>query len=82
MIVGARQTRKTLQRGEAETVYIALDADPGITEPLRVICSENGIRVKDFNTMGDLGKYCGIEIGASVACREKQNITAGRFVNK
>jgi large subunit ribosomal protein L7A len=82
LIVGVRQTWKTLQRGEAETVYIALDAEPEITSPIREMCNDNGIRVKDFNTMGELGKYCGIDIGASVACQKKQDNTAVRFVNK
>lgn len=71
LIVGVRQTRKTLQRGEANEVYIALDADPDITGPIRDICTEEDIRVEDFDTMGELGRHCGIEIGASVACQRK-----------
>ena len=74
-IVGVRQTRKTLQKGEAVEVYIALDADPDITDPIRGICNEDGIRVVEFNTMAELGKHCGIEIGASVACRCGQHIS-------
>ena len=71
LIVGVRQTRKILQRGEAEEVFIALDADPGITGPIRLNCEDSGIPVNEVPTMSELGRLCSIEIGASVACRRK-----------
>lgn len=71
LIVGARQTRKILQRGEAVEVLMALNADPGITDPLREYCEKENVHVVDFPTMAELGSYCKIEIGASVACRTK-----------
>ncbi len=71
LIVGIRQTRKVLQRGEVAEVFMALDADKGITGPLRELCNEENVPVVDFPTMAELGSYCGIEIGASVACKIK-----------
>ncbi|HRX42950.1 MAG TPA: ribosomal L7Ae/L30e/S12e/Gadd45 family protein [Clostridia bacterium] len=71
LIVGIRQTRKLLHKGEASEIMIAMDADAGITGPLREVCENQGIPVVEFPTMAELGKYCGIEIGASVACRTK-----------
>jgi large subunit ribosomal protein L7A len=71
LIVGIRQTRKYLHKGEAAEVLVAQDADPVITGPLRELCEKENIPVVDFPTMAELGKYCGIDIGASIACRTK-----------
>jgi len=71
LIVGVRQTRKFLHRGEAAEVLMALDADAAITGPLREFCERENVPVVDFPTMAELGKYCGIDIGASMACRIK-----------
>lgn len=71
LIVGIRQTRKFLYRGEATEVLIAQDADSVITGPLKEFCEKESIPVVEFPTMAELGKYCGIDIGASIACRVK-----------
>ena len=36
MIAGARQLKKALASGKVQAVFLALDADPGMTEPLRL----------------------------------------------
>lgn len=71
LIVGIRQTRKFLHRGEATEVLMAQDADTGITGSLREFCEKENIPIVEFPTMAELGKYCGIDIGASIACRIK-----------
>jgi ribosomal protein L7Ae-like RNA K-turn-binding protein len=39
------------------------------------ICREKGLEVIRFDTMKELGRYCGIDIGASAACQLKQDET-------
>ena len=66
-VVGAKQLRKALQRGTARKVLLAMNADPAITEPIEQMCREFHIDFAWVPTMLDLGKACGIEVGAAAA---------------
>ncbi len=65
--VGARQIRKALNVGCARRVYLAQNADPALTEPLEVLCQRNGVEYIWIRSMTDLGRACGIEVGAAAA---------------
>ena len=67
IVVGAKQLRKALQKGIVQRVFLAEDADPAITEPLAVTCESVGVPACWIATMADLGKACGIEVGAAAA---------------
>ncbi len=67
LIVGAKQLRKALQNGRAQQVFLAENADPAITEPLAHMCEERSIPYTWVATMADLGRACGIEVGAAAA---------------
>jgi len=67
IVVGAKQLRKALQKGTVQRVFLAENADPAITEPLAAICESSGIPACWSATMADLGKACGIEVGAAAA---------------
>ena len=71
MVVGAKQLRKALQSGRASRVYLAKNADPALTEPLEALCKVNSVPCAWVPTMLDLGKYCGIEVGAAAAAAVK-----------
>lgn len=66
-VVGVKQTRRALNDGRARAVYLALDADPGLTEPLSVQAEEKGVAVHWIDSMKALGRACGIAVGAAVA---------------
>ena len=66
-VVGVKQSRKAIREGRARRVYLAGDADPAITEPVRAECAAAGIPVEREQTMAQLGRACGIAVGASVA---------------
>ena len=66
-VVGIKQTRRAIAEGNATAVYLANDADPKLTEPLRAMCLLSGIAVENENTMSELGKRCGIAVGTA-AC--------------
>ena len=66
-VVGIKQLRKALLKGHAGYVYLAKDADPAITEPLLALCLERKVPVSWCVSMADLGKKCGIDVGASAA---------------
>lgn len=67
LVVGAKQLRKAVHSGKARCVYLAQDADPVLTEPLEKLCQEQMLPVAWVKTMAELGKLCGIEVGASAA---------------
>lgn len=67
MVVGAKQLRKALQSGRAKRVYLAGNADPAITEPIEMMCQQYHIDCAWVPSMLDLGKACGIEVGAAAA---------------
>ena len=66
-VVGIKQTGKALQRKQAAAVFLADDADPRITDPIRRECGEQGVEIVPCETMQALGKACGIHAGASAA---------------
>ena len=66
-VVGAKQLRKALKNDRALRVFLAENADPAITEPLREMCEERHIPFTWVRSMQDLGLACGIEVGAAAA---------------
>lgn len=67
MVVGAKQLRKALNSGRARRVYLAENADPVVTEPLADLCEQFHIEYSWVPSMAELGKQCGIEVGAAAA---------------
>ena len=67
LTVGAKQLRKAVCSGKVRCVYLAQDADPVLTEPLEKLCREQALPIAWVKTMAELGKVCGIEVGASAA---------------
>lgn len=67
-LVGTKQTLKALQSGEAKVVYLAKDADERVLRPLRNALSQHdGVEVVEVESMQQLGRLCGIEVGAAAA---------------
>ena len=67
VVVGTKQLKKALRDGRAECVFLAENADPAVTEPLEDLCSELHIQITWVRTMAELGRECGIEVGAAAA---------------
>ena len=67
VVVGAKQLKKAVKNGRARYVYLAENADPAVTEPLARLCMENHIPITWVSSMADLGRACGIEVGAAAA---------------
>lgn len=66
-VVGAKQLRKALENGRAKAVYLAKNADPAITGPIEALCERQNIRPNWVRSMQELGRACGIEVGAAAA---------------
>ena len=67
VVVGAKQLRKALQNGQARFVFLAKNADPAITMPIEALCRDTHMEFAWVSSMKDLGRACGIEVGAAAA---------------
>ena len=66
-VTGLKQTRRAVAAGRAAQVYLACDADPRLTEPVRTGCQAAKIPVVTEFTMAQMGRVCGIEVGCAAA---------------
>ena len=67
VVVGARQLRKAVKAGRVRCVFLAENADPAVTQPLEELCTANHIQITWVPSMAELGRVCGIEVGAAAA---------------
>lgn len=65
--IGTKQTLKMIELGKAIKVYVAQDADEYVISNVISLCETKGIPLIYVNTMCELGKACGIEVGAAAA---------------
>lgn len=66
-VVGIKQSVKVIKTGEVKTVYIAKDAEDKITEPIINLSIDNSLEIVYVESMKELGRMCGIEVGSAVA---------------
>jgi len=65
--VGAKQTIKAIGRDAAVTVFVATDAEEHVTRPVVDLCQRRGIEIVYVPSMVELGRACGIQVGAACA---------------
>ena len=67
VVVGVKQLRKALLADKVFRVYLAENADPAMTEPIAALCQQHNVEFAWVRSMTDLGRVCGIEVGAAAA---------------
>ena len=67
-VVGTRQ----VMRGEATLVVVAQDAEPHVVRDLIRLCQEKDVPVVYVDSMAELGRACGIQVGAASAAVLKE----------
>lgn len=65
-VIGIKQTQKALEEGRLDCLYVAQDADMRVVSHIRQLCEQQGIAVQTYESMKQLGKAAGIDVGASV----------------
>ncbi|MCM3130828.1 MULTISPECIES: ribosomal L7Ae/L30e/S12e/Gadd45 family protein [unclassified Paenibacillus] len=70
--IGTKQTMKMVESGLAAEVYVAQDADMRITSKIKSLCEKHQVKLNVVDTMEQLGKACGIEVGAAMVAVLKQ----------
>lgn len=64
--IGTKQTVRAVELGEASEVYVAMDADQRMIAKITSLCIKSGVKITEVETMRELGKACGIEVGAAM----------------
>lgn len=70
--IGIKQTLRAVENGMAGKVYIARDADEKVTGKLKEFCFSKAVEIEYVDTMKQLGRAAGIEVGASAVCLLKE----------
>jgi len=65
--VGSKQTVKALKKNLAKVVYVAVNADEHVAEPVIEFCKEKKVPVVQVDSMRNLGKACGIKVECATA---------------
>lgn len=73
-VIGIKQSLKAVEGGTVEIVFIANDAEEKVVKDLKELCIKNNIEIMYVETMRQLGKACGIEVGAATACILKKEV--------
>lgn len=71
-VVGAKQAKRALRDGRAIRLYMAMDADPRLLQPLVQEAVNRQVPVQQVPSMRELGQSCGIAVGAAVAVLTKE----------
>ncbi|WZL77438.1 ribosomal L7Ae/L30e/S12e/Gadd45 family protein [Eubacteriales bacterium mix99] len=71
-VVGRKQTAKAIRQGKAQRVFLACDAENYVVNEMKDLCSEFHVPVTEIATMKELGKACGIQVGAATAAIRKE----------
>ena len=66
-VVGLKQSRKAVERGNAALVFMAGDADRHLRTRFLALCQSCGVEVYAVASMQALGKACGIEVPCAFA---------------
>lgn len=69
--VGLKQTIKAVEKGSALEVIIAEDAEPHIVSRITETCQHCQVPFTYVRSMKELGKVCGIDVGAASVAIEK-----------
>jgi large subunit ribosomal protein L7A len=65
--VGSNQTAKAIGKGRARVVFVATDADRRVVEGIVAAARDRGLEVIEVASMRELGRACGIAVGAAAA---------------
>jgi large subunit ribosomal protein L7A len=71
VVIGTKQTIKAIKNSEVSEVVIANDAERRITEKVVNLANQMDIPVLYVESMRELGKACGIDVGAAAVAIKK-----------
>lgn len=72
IIIGTKQAIRAINNNEVSELYVADDADRQITQSVINLAKDLNIPYHHVDSKKELGKACGIEIGASTVAVIKE----------
>lgn len=66
-VVGIKQSTKALNQDKVKILFVADDAEHNLIQQLKQVSKEKNVEVVNVDSMKELGKACGIDVGAAVA---------------
>lgn len=66
-VTGMKQVLRAVEAEKLSVVFVADDADAHIREKILIKCAEHGVETVPVSSMKELGKACGIAVGAACA---------------
>ncbi len=70
-VIGTKQLIKYMEQDRVDEVILARDAEPRVTHRVLELASLKGVRVAYAPSMRELGRSCGIAVGAAAIGRLK-----------
>ncbi len=67
LLIGVKQCTEAVATEKVAKAYIARDADAPVREPFEDLCREKSVPITYFDTKQQLGRACGIDVGAACA---------------
>lgn len=67
-VVGVKQSTKAIENGNVASVFIAKDSEQRVVKGIIELCEKQSLPITYVDSMKQLGKACGIEVEAAVAC--------------
>ncbi len=67
LFIGIKQCTEAVAEGKAAKAYIAQDADSPVRIPFETLCKEKSVPITYFDSKQQLGRACGIDVGAACA---------------
>ena len=66
--VGLKQSVKAIESGVVKKVFLAEDAEEKVIKNIIDLIKEKEVEIEYVDSMKTLGRACGINVGAAVAC--------------
>lgn len=66
-VVGSKQTLRHLARGDVVRLYVAQDAEERVVREVLERARAAGVEIVYVESMRELGRACGIHVGAAAA---------------
>ena len=66
-VVGVRQALRTVREGNAEMVFVAMDADARLRHQVEKEAEANGVALRLVATMEELATLCRVDVPSAAA---------------
>ncbi|MGE5472970.1 MAG: L7Ae/L30e/S12e/Gadd45 family ribosomal protein [Ignavibacteriales bacterium] len=70
--IGIKECSKAIENEKALIAFVASDAENRVVKPFVELCNQKAVEITYVDTMSNLGKACGIDVGAATVVMLKE----------